>query len=422
MKNNFLFLFFAILWSLGMEAQPPAPASPIPQHEATDVSVSPVLSWSVVNWNPTCRYDVYLGLSPSPPLKFENLKDPQVLVTGLLADVKYYWYVIVYDSGYRQAFSPLWSFTTRKNPVLPLINHEYTYYPNESILTYNVVGNLDAGENGPNAIWDFSNLTVASNYQEIKYLNPSATPFVGGFPMSNVALKDELNQYHYFRYSNDGIQKLGIGTGVSSTIYTNPETIITYPFIYDSEFNDTYTGIGGNTNRSGVSYGTADAYGTLLLPGGNVLRDILRVKTESAYFDYYEGLVKGTSITSYTWYQSGSKEPVFKFEITTLSQNGTPYLNTKKAWMTKTATSSPNDLELNNKTSILNPVKDKIQILGLENYEQYRFFIYSMNAILVNSGQASPRIDVSEISSGMYIIELRNKKNEVIFRSKFIIQ
>lgn len=420
MKNYFLLLFFVIIGAFGMKAQPPAPVTPIPQHEATNVSVAPVLSWTVENWNPTCRYDVYLGLSPSPPLRFENLKDPQVLVTGLLANVKYYWFVAVHDSVSRQVFSPLWSFTTRKNPVLPIINHEYIYYPNEKIITRSILGTPTVGEDGPNAVWDFSAFIVSETTREIKYLNPSETPFVGGFPMANVALRDANNVYHYFRYNNQGIQKLGSGSMYNQIIYTNTETEAAFPMTYNDEYNDDYSGSGGNIQRSGISYGTADAYGTLLLPGGVVLRDVLRVKSESAYFDYHPGIVKGVTNLVYKWYTAASKEPVLCIEKETLSQDGSVYMMNQRAWLTNYATS-------NNLTTevppffLSNPNNQALKVFGFDNSITYHYSIYGLDGRIIQKGSLLSQIPLTDYSDGLYLFEVRNQKNELIFRSKFIV-
>ena len=89
-------------------APPQAAALASPVSDATNVSVSVLLTWNKVLF--ATSYDVYFGTSPSPPF-WGNVVDTQCAPGALQPNTKYYWSVAARNESGSTA-SGVWSFTT----------------------------------------------------------------------------------------------------------------------------------------------------------------------------------------------------------------------------------------------------------------------------------------------------------------------
>ena len=97
----------------GINNPPNQPGSPSPENHATCVSINADLIWT--GGDPdghTVTYDVYFGISTSPPL----VSDDQVATTydpGTMSyDTHYYWKVVATDNHGASTEGPVWDFTT----------------------------------------------------------------------------------------------------------------------------------------------------------------------------------------------------------------------------------------------------------------------------------------------------------------------
>jgi hypothetical protein len=102
--------------------QPPnTPNTPTPANGATDVPISPVLSWLGGDPDPsdTVTYDVYFGTSGSPPKVVSNQTDLTYNPGTLLYNTVYYWKIVAWDNHSASAEGPVWHFTTISEPEHP---------------------------------------------------------------------------------------------------------------------------------------------------------------------------------------------------------------------------------------------------------------------------------------------------------------
>jgi hypothetical protein len=109
---------------------PLKPINPFPVNGVTEVSTSPILSWSCADPDDDpMKYDVYLDTN-NPPLTKVSSDQANLTfhVSGLLNGVHYFWKVIAKDNHNNSVDGNVWNFTT-ENPVL--VN---TFGPNDSYL------------------------------------------------------------------------------------------------------------------------------------------------------------------------------------------------------------------------------------------------------------------------------------------------
>jgi hypothetical protein len=103
---------------------PNQPNHPVPDDQATNVSITTDLGWSGGDPDPgdTVTYTVYFGPTTTPPIVSTN-QSTTIFNLGTLAyDTTYYWRVIAWDTHGASTTGPLWRFTTQDNIVPGEIN------------------------------------------------------------------------------------------------------------------------------------------------------------------------------------------------------------------------------------------------------------------------------------------------------------
>jgi YVTN family beta-propeller protein len=95
---------------------PPAPTGLMPANGATEVSLTPTLSWSASSG--ATAYDVYLGTTNTPSLAISNITATSYAPFTLSASTTYYWYVVAKNTQ-GSTNSATFSFTTGAAPAAP---------------------------------------------------------------------------------------------------------------------------------------------------------------------------------------------------------------------------------------------------------------------------------------------------------------
>lgn len=199
------------------------------------------------------------------------------------------------------------------------------------------------GRSGSNVMWDFSELSVLdTGYRE----------YFTGSPDS-IFMKVSPRSRSEYKMTGDSLFCIGYQTPTLQIKYLLPELYRRYPMFYGDSILSLYYGEGKyshilNMAVYGISTQRADAYGTVLLPDGDTLTHVLRIR-ESAHIgqrlsSYSDILSCGNdshysadslhyrlshdSITwqtdTYRWYASGYRYPVFETIQTAIITLGAP--------------------------------------------------------------------------------------------------
>ena len=174
---------------------------------------------------------------------------------------------------------------------------------------------LDPGPAGANQNWDFH----ADNFGEIAitraYLSPTNTPFTANFPSATRCLRTDATgaapSFAYYVDTDSTVSTLGLGVLGGNIITNLAAWDRRYPFAFETTQTDDIAGT--NVYNLSTTYFTLhyeqqyDAFGTLILPGGNVYQNVARLKTVASRRDSIPGSNGARSIRlgtqeHYSWY------------------------------------------------------------------------------------------------------------------------
>jgi Bacterial Ig domain len=121
---------------------PNTPNTPSPGNGSTGVSQNPTLTWKGGDPdNDTVLYDVYLGITMTPPLVSMKQNTTSYVPPTLAPTTLYYWKVIAWDSHNASTKGPLWHFTTKAASALSVEivspKENYLYMGGNPVMTLN---------------------------------------------------------------------------------------------------------------------------------------------------------------------------------------------------------------------------------------------------------------------------------------------
>lgn len=308
-------------------------------------------------------------------------------------------------------------------------------------LRYSIAGNyyqFDFTLTDTNMVWDFNNLSPADqilNYYE----SPTSAPlsYQITFNVFNTDMCINKNDfslygnaitdvYFYYNKSNSKFEEVGYGAKINDVpfpvTYDDNDVIFKYPASYgdsDSSFMSwdvTIPTIGYVSQKRHRNY-EVDGWGTVKLPIGQY--DCLRVKSkviqiDSAYNQSFPiPLPAITSYyTEYYWITKTEKLPVLRVVIDDFSQETTVYY----ADVMQQFTGNKNITQDENIIIYPNPASDFINVKSKD--KNYNLKIYNSNGALVKVVDKINKVDISNLSSGIYLIEVTTQNKR--FTKKFI--
>jgi hypothetical protein len=188
----------------------------------------------------------------------------------------------------------------------------------------------DPGNSGPNRLWDFSKLKSVNNEYTLTYNTPpldgDSVYILGNNCFDMEGIKDnelivgtEHNTMYYYRFTNDSLLQLGHENPSVILDYTNPVTHLVFPLNYGQAVTSSYQTKGLYSGTVDIStrgdlITKADAYGKLVLPSGDTLSPVLRVRTEQTIYDSQVENIShnGKQLETCKWYTKGYRYPVFE--------------------------------------------------------------------------------------------------------------
>ncbi len=221
-------------------------------------------------------------------------------------------------------------------PVLGQLNTLHNHYRPGDVLIKQQVEYVSPGEAGVNKVWDFSKLKTINSEYTLKYdlppLEGDSVYIFGDIRYSKDKVSDnklivgtEHNTMYYYHLINDSLLQHGHENPSVILKYTSPMVLMQFPLNYGQTAISNYKSEGlysgtVDIQTEGTMTTTADAYGKMILPSGDTLSPVLRVKTVQTIFDIPtedsyttdETDNAGKQLETCRWYSKGYRYPVFE--------------------------------------------------------------------------------------------------------------
>jgi hypothetical protein len=280
---------------------------------------------------------------------------------------------------------------------------------------------------GSNVVWNFQNLVTTTAVISTPYVSTTAVSSASNYPGATFVQK-QAGLNNFFKATTSPTTQtefLGVYSTSISTNFTNTAIAAKFPFTYGNSYTDNYSGpftfsVSGTAN--GNISNSADGTGTLNLPSGISFANVLRVKSVQSTTLISGFLPLGTlKQTTYNYYHSSEKFPILTINYSSFQQFGTT-----TPTVSGSATGHANHfiVGLNESISVVsnlllfpNPASDKLHITTDSDFSSAEIFIYSQLGTIVLRKAYSSEIDISSLSSGIYLIEVKSDK--VTARKKF---
>lgn len=213
----------------------------------------------------------------------------------------------------------------------PTVTRAWIGQIGSEVRSQQVVDDVGPGMAGAQVEWDFSTVTNDTILSGFVFVPADTTQYYGTFPNSNLcSYTPVVNVYNYLYIDDEKLEDLGVALTGFALVYSDPLTLIEFPFTYGTMSNDSFANtsvIAGITiYGSGNVEMTGDAYGTLHLPGAtfnNVLR-VRRVETSEDSTDLGSGYVEKIlhTDTSYIWLSADHQGPLCQHSKSSETQVG----------------------------------------------------------------------------------------------------
>ena len=177
-----------------------------------------------------------------------------------------------------------------------------------------LAGYVEPGPAGANQVWDLSGMETGDDFQGFVAASFEADS-ENSFPEANVVLNEQGNQF-FFSLEEDRLLARGTMTKSGRVLmkYHRPYVKMLYPFAYGDEVSGDYSGTYFLTDKEVPLEGTyrvaADGNGRLILPGGKVVENTLRVVSERSYDILFENNTMHYENLTYRWYGQDERFPL----------------------------------------------------------------------------------------------------------------
>lgn len=220
-------------------------------------------------------------------------------------------------------------------PIYAQLNADHNRLRAGDVIIKQQVEFKDPLKAGVNLLWDFSQLHLINDEYELVYSQP---PLVGdsvyvmgyntfeksGIKNVDLIVGTEHNTMYYFYQNLDSLLLIGHENVAVKQENLQPIINLKFPLNYGGipssssyKARGLYSGTVAIQSEGNVIM-FADAFGKMILPSGDTINPVVRVKTEQTILDISKDLLsdiendKGRLLNSYRWYSKGYRYPIFE--------------------------------------------------------------------------------------------------------------
>lgn len=232
------------------------------------------------------------------------------------------------------------------------LKKEYNMLRGEDVIVKQQVEYKHPGRAGANVLWDFSKQKPINEKYRLSYAQADSDSVITGC--------EHRTLYHY-QLRNDSLFLLGYENPTTLMQYRKPELLLTFPFAYQKRVEGYFYGAGNYCQRldlaiQGKTVTWGDAYGMLILPNGDTLQHVVRIRSlkkiaekvvphveEDTVFhpeiasDSIDFRLNRDSVTmqveTYRWYADGYRYPIFETVESITYRNMQPHKHFSTAFI-----------------------------------------------------------------------------------------
>ncbi len=233
-------------------------------------------------------------------------------------------------------FLPLWGMSGLLAAQEP-IRSDFNMFRANDIIVKQQVEYKNPGRQGTGVLWDFRQLKTVDSKYTVVYEQTGDSLLSG----------TEHHTRYYYGLRNDSLFLTGYENPTTKVVYDSPELLLRFPLKLGDKAEGYYQGRGAYCDKLdikvyGTSSSTADASGMIILPSGDTLRHVTRVRTTKLVSERNGPLLADTAtatpdstgqpsafsidsinyflqsdtgvlvIDTYRWYAAGYRYPVFE--------------------------------------------------------------------------------------------------------------
>ena len=209
------------------------------------------------------------------------------------------------------------------------------------------------GRAGENVLWDFGKLQSINDAYMLSYSEPEMTEdslyilgmdtiVAKGLPEGSLLIGTEHHTMYYYHLTDSLLWVLGHENPTTLLQYRQPLIAGTYPMHYQDSCRHDYQakGLYSSTipfTTGGEAQMRADAYGMMILPSGDTLRNVIRTRITQIIRQTFEmndtlTVEQHSSVETFKWYSKGYRYPIFETIQTTLLSDSAETVNFETAF------------------------------------------------------------------------------------------
>jgi hypothetical protein len=268
---------------------------------------------------------------------------------------------------------------------------------------------------GSAAVWDFSSVTAKAPIMTNSFVAPSAVAESSMFPGVTFVQQTNILNTHCKSTTTPTTQTELVGL-TSSTLtlnLSNSAIIAKYPMEFGSGSTDnlagTFTALGFNGSCSGKITTTCNGSGTLNLPDGIKLSNVLRVQSTQTMALTTGGIFALATIKEViiNYYHPSLRFPVVSVNYTTITPSTGSAIDTKVvSGSTAFFVTGIPDQGLTEFNIFPNPCKDAFTISADRRLGLRKINVFSLAGEKVYSGENTNEVNLAGLAPGVYLVSL----------------
>jgi hypothetical protein len=237
---------------------------------------------------------------------------------------------ITYSGSLKSGVIKSWGITITYKSTAQIPTFTSAYYPtiNDNWKYKRADTNsFSMGTTGENVTWDFSNLIINNQIEYTdEYIDPNSSSLKWHFPQSNLVKRNFYENGNFLNFIKADINLSYLGeadsnfNGLKLRELINPLTYIWSPFTFNSMKIDSglVHGVAPGKTTSGKYIDTVkgDSWGRIILPGGVIYNNVLRIRTLYAGLDTINGSeLEYIYDERINWHVLGYKFPIIQYHF-----------------------------------------------------------------------------------------------------------